>query len=120
MAQVRRIRNLPSNPRDWHIPRLGPFDRSCGTHVPMSRSKGAAVAATGRRQWRAALVAMVAGIALPLPAPTGQALAAPAGPSNPETARAVAKKVEPAVRAEVTADGKSTFWVILGEQANLN
>ena len=78
------------------------------------------MAATGRRQWRAALVAMVAGIALPLPAPTGQALAAPAGPSNPETARAVAKKVEPAVRAEVTADGKSTFWVILGEQANLN
>ena len=79
------------------------------------------MAGTAGRRWRAMLVGVVvASIALPLPAMSGQAQAAPADPAAAATAKAVAKKVTSAVRAEVAADDKSTFWVILGEQADLS
>lgn len=66
------------------------------------------------------LVGIIAGVALPLPALTGQALAAPSDPASAAVQKAVAKKVDSAVRAEVAAEDKSTFWVVLGEQADLS
>ncbi len=69
-------------------------------------------------RWRTTLVGILAGVALPL-APIVPALAAPGGAANSGTARAVSAKVDAAVRAEVTADGKSTFWVVLAKEASL-
>ncbi len=77
------------------------------------------MAGTAGRRGRAMLVGILASVALPLPGLTGMALAAPADPAKAATAKAVAMKVTPAVRAEVAADDKSTFWVVLAEEANL-
>ncbi len=75
------------------------------------------MAGTAGRRWRALLVSAIVGVALPLPAMATPALAAPA--KDPAAAKAIAKKVTSAVRAEVAADDKATFWVVLAEKANL-
>lgn len=66
------------------------------------------------RRWRAALIGLAVGLTVPL-GTAGQSAAAPAGPEQ-----ALAMKAEKKVVDQLTKNGKATFWVILGDKADLS
>ncbi|MDQ1643875.1 MAG: hypothetical protein QOJ50_59, partial [Cryptosporangiaceae bacterium] len=63
------------------------------------------------RRWRALTIGVIGGLALATAAPS-TANAAPASATSPA-------KIDAAVTRDA-ADGKATFWIVLGKQASLS
>ncbi|HEX5542145.1 MAG TPA: S8 family serine peptidase [Micromonospora sp.] len=68
------------------------------------------------QRWRLALVGLAAGLTVPLGTATQPAAAQP----TPDPTTTIAAKADQKVTAEITKNGKSTFWVLLSSKADLS